>query len=132
MLDYSYPGRWHDYFVAIETGLSHLRQFAFGISEAWDKDGYSLPFEREEVIVPALKKDRYMGFDARIGLYQFIEPLDDPEYGRDGQRPTCDEEDRHALKALYRKIGQRVDCGTLSIGRHAVENLVQTEGFRLY
>lgn len=127
-LDYSYPCRWHNYFNAIETGLPYLRQFGFGINEAWDE--WSLPFEREEDIVPALKKDRYVGFDGGIGPYQFIDGIDEPAYGWGGQRPTCDEEDRDSLMALYRKIGRQVDCGTFSIGRYTVENLVQTGRFR--
>lgn len=131
-LDYIYPRRWHDYFTAIETGLPHLREFGFGINEAWDE--YSLPFEKEKDIVPALRHHRYMAFDSGTGPYQFIGQMNDPDrYEPAGQRPTCDDEDRDALKALYRKIGKQVDCGTLSIGDYiTVENLVQTEGFPLY
>ena len=122
--NYSYPRRWHEHFVVIETGLPHLRHFRFGINEAWDE--YGLPFETEENVVPALTQHRYMRFDDGTGPYQFIEFEDDRgRFGPGGLRPTCDEEDRDALKALYRKIGQRLDCETFSIGRYMVEDLVQ-------
>lgn len=128
-LEYIYPRRWHDYFTAIETGLPRLREFGFGINEAWS--GISMPFEKEKGIVPALQRDRYMAFDSGIGPCQFLgrRDIDSIEYGPAGQRPTCDDEDRDALKALYRKIGKQVDCGTLLVGSSCkVENLVQTMG----
>ena len=128
-LDYTYARRWHDYFSAIQTGLPQLREFGFGINKAWD--GPTLPFEREKEIVPALKRDRYMVFDCGTGPYQFMEQMCESESPA-SQRPSCDEEDRDALKTLYEKIGKQVDYGTFQTGRHMVENLMQTKDFLHY
>lgn len=118
-LEHHYPRRWYDYFVAIEKGLPHLHHFRFGINPEWDK--FVLPFEREMDIVPALEKDRYMGFHGGIG-----------DLGPEYLRPTCDEEDRKALMALHRKIGQQIDCGTFSLGGYTVKNLIQTKDISGY
>lgn len=125
-LDYAYPRRWYDYFRAFEDGLQWLREFGFGVNAAWGEDG--LPFERERDIVPALKVDRYMGFDAGIGPSQVTEHMDDSKFGAAGRRPVCDDEDRDALKRLCARIGKRVDCGWFRVGSCMVENLVQTNG----
>lgn len=69
-----------------------------------------LPFEKEMDIVPALKKDRYMRLDNSTV-----------------DRLNCNEEDRKALKALYPKVEQQIDCGTISIGGDKVENPIQVK-----
>lgn len=115
-----YPGRWHDYFDAIEKGLPRLHHFGFGTNAEWEVD--VVPFEKEKEIVPILLKDRYMISQGRDNLG--FRMVDDIEW------PKCDEMDQEALTALYRKTGQRVDYGTVEIGRYCtVENLIQTKGY---
>ncbi|KAJ5154682.1 uncharacterized protein N7500_010121 [Penicillium coprophilum] len=120
---YNYPRRWNDYFASFETGLPHLRRFAIGHNEAWDsEDGWGLPFEKELDLVPGLMQDRYMEFDGGLGPSQFISPRWENEKE---DWPHCDDEDREALKALYRKIKQQVDCGEFQVGCHEVADLVE-------
>ncbi|KAJ5192326.1 hypothetical protein N7449_008468 [Penicillium cf. viridicatum] len=120
-----YPRRWDDYFASFGTGLPHLRRFAIGHNGAWDSDtgtGYEVPFEKELDLVPALMRDRYMEFDGGVGPSQFISPRSDPQ----GEHwPQCNDEDREALKALYRKIKQQVDCGEFAVGDHEVVDLAE-------
>ncbi|KAJ5779542.1 hypothetical protein N7457_007262 [Penicillium paradoxum] len=120
-----YPRRWYDYFVAFQERLPHLCHFGFGINEGWD--GWDMPFEREMHIRPALKKTRYMIFydgveciptDANVHRHMSVPDILHP--------PNCDDEDREALKALYKRIGQQVDYGKFQIGRYTVENLLET------
>jgi hypothetical protein len=120
---HSYKRRWSDYFASIEAGLPRLRRFAFGHNEHWDL-GMGLPFEKELDVRPALMKDRYMAFNGGLGPSQFIAEGGTLGDGED-EWPSCDDEDREALKALYRKIGQRVDCGEITIGYREVRDLVQ-------
>ncbi|KAJ5816271.1 hypothetical protein N7447_008504 [Penicillium robsamsonii] len=120
---YDYPRRWNDYFASFETGLPHLRHFAIGHNQAWNSDhGWGLPFEKELDLVPVLMHERYMEFDGGIGPSQFTSSRreDDKEAW-----PHCDDEDREALKALYRKIKQQVDCGNFEIGNYEVADLLE-------
>ncbi|KAJ5519987.1 hypothetical protein N7463_000440 [Penicillium fimorum] len=120
---YDYPRRWNDYFASFETGLPHLRHFVIGHNQAWNSDyGWGLPFEKELDLVPVLMQERYMEFDGGIGPSQF----NSPRRERDKEFwPHCDDEDREALKALYRKIKQQVDCGKFEIGNYEVADLVE-------
>ncbi|CAI7650200.1 unnamed protein product [Penicillium viridicatum] len=119
---YQYPRRWNDYFASFGTGLPHLRRFAIGHNGAWDPHRYEVPFEKELDLVPALVRDRYMEFDGDLAPSQFRSPRSDPQ----GEHwPECDDEDREALKALYRKIKQQVDYGEFRVGGHKVVDLVE-------
>ncbi|KAJ5210895.1 Aromatic-ring-hydroxylating dioxygenase alpha subunit [Penicillium cf. griseofulvum] len=112
---YHYPRQWNHYFASFETGLPHLRRFAIGHNEAWrSEDRYSLPFEKELDLVPELMEDRYFLFDGGTGPSQFTGP---EYYNTDEDWPQCEDEDRNALKALYRKIKQQVDSGKFEV-RH--------------
>ncbi|KAJ5857005.1 hypothetical protein N7455_007899 [Penicillium solitum] len=110
---YHYPRRWNDYFASFGTGLPHLRRFAIGHNEGWDSYPYEVPFEKELDLVPALMRDRYMEFDGGMGPSQLLSPRSDPQAEH---WPQCDDEDREALKALYGKIKQQVDCGEFDGG----------------
>lgn len=121
---FTYPRRWHEYFSSIQKGLPKLRRFGFGVSESWDR--WVLPFENENAIIPALMQDRYLVFDGGIGPSPFVEQWDYLEMNPGGEWPECDEEDKSALKELYAKIGQQVDCGKIKVSsERTVENLLQ-------
>jgi hypothetical protein len=121
---YSYPRRWHEYFSSIQEGLPKLRQFGFGLSA--ELDAWVLPFEKETEIVPALMQDRYLVFDGGVGPNQFNDRTHDFDFDSEEEWPDCDEEDRNALKKLYHKIGQQVDCGKIEVSsRRTVEDLLQ-------
>ncbi|KGO55375.1 hypothetical protein PEX2_030790 [Penicillium expansum] len=125
---YDYPSRWSDLFASFKTGLPHLRRFAIGHNRAWDADPeYEIPFEKELDLVPALMHDRYMAFEGglvegHLGPSQFISP----GWNEAGDWPQCDDEDREALKTLYGKIKQQVDCGEFTVGDRKVVDLVET------
>jgi hypothetical protein len=91
---HSYEKRWHDYFAALSSGLPLLREFAFG-SNSW-YDG--IPFEKEGAITTGLGVERYMSCDDGIGPSPYWEDT----------KIDCDDKDRDALRALFRKIGQEV------------------------
>lgn len=119
---YHYPRRWNDYFASFETGLPHLRRFAIGRNAGWDSYTYEVPFEKELDLVPALMRDRYMEFDGSMGGAHFLSPQSDPQAEH---WPECEDEDREALKALYRKIKQQVDYGEFDGGDYEVDDLVE-------
>lgn len=121
---YDYSRRWNDYLASFETGLPHLRRFAIGHSEAWNSGnlGYEIPFEKELELVPVLMQERYMAFDGGIGPSQTFSSRWTSEKE---DWPHCDDEDREALKALYRKIRQQVDCGKFEMGLCEVADLVE-------
>lgn len=78
----------------------------------------------ERDIIPALRHGRYMVFEVSISN-QFREEMYDRKGYPVEQRPECDEEDMRALKALYQRIWQHVDCGEIEIGDREVKNLVE-------
>ncbi|KAJ5770384.1 uncharacterized protein N7511_002435 [Penicillium nucicola] len=117
---YYYPRRWSDYFASFGAGLPLLRHFAIGHSEAWDSE-LGMPFTTNPDLIPALMRDRYMAFDGGIGPSQFLSPRLESERK---DWPQCDDEDRTALKALYHKINQPVDCGEFTLGSYEVIDLV--------
>ena len=104
-----YPRRWYEYFASLESGLPHLRHFAIGRGEWHD----GMPFEEEHQIRPVLLRDRYMAFD---------------RYVSQDRHPKCDEKDKKALKQLYRKIGQEVDCGAFRGEFFEAEDLLGVKG----
>jgi len=127
---YAYPRRWHDYFSSIQKGLPNLRQFGFGVSTSWLYNLSMLPFEKEKEIIPALMKERYVVFDGDGGPSPFSDLSDYLEFNTESEwlGYGCDEKDKNALKALYRKMGQQVDCGRINIGpRRIVEDLLQID-----
>lgn len=125
---YYYPGRWNQYFRSFEACLPRLHHFAIGHNEAWDTED-AMPFENEREIAPALMVDRYMAFDGGIGPSQFVSPRwRGLNYPLDW--PQCDDEDRDALKSLFKKINQQVDCGEIPTHRSAVVDLLETDNRR--
>lgn len=95
--------RWHHIFATFESKLSQLRNLYMG-SSGWC--GLA-PFEKEDEIQVALFSNRYMACYDGYGPSIY---MTDGDISEDYERkaPSCNEEDRDALRSLLRKLGQPV------------------------
>ena len=65
---YVYSARWHQYFSKLEAGLPNLTNFVLGSGE-WPRKC----FDERNVLLPCLRRNRYIAFNGGIGPSQWCE-----------------------------------------------------------
>ncbi|KAK2783206.1 hypothetical protein FQN52_000420 [Onygenales sp. PD_12] len=100
---YTYHARWHDYFTKFRTGLPLLQHFRIG-KITGDREDL---LEHEHDITIGLFRDRYMVF-AGPDHYRTSDDDGGDVAEKMGEMPSCHDEDKEALCALFEKIGQRL------------------------
>ncbi|KAL3444582.1 hypothetical protein BJX65DRAFT_170395 [Aspergillus insuetus] len=113
----SYPKCWSDYFGAFDAKLPHLQHFRFGQCPNWWYNE-SPPFEEEGRITIEFHEP-YMTYCDGYGPSQYMQSLiwdvEVKEEEKEGFEPEYEsrvkpsEEDRTALDALLKKMGQDVE-----------------------